>query len=106
MKLTDSGLVKATGSVKMALSDSYTKSDTARARVKISYRFVENDKAGSPAELVLIGDCLESPADEEGYHELLLTRSYQRIDFETAAYSADWSGRLAIIASDLQEVAS
>jgi hypothetical protein len=104
-KLADSGRVKAKGNIKISLADSYTKSDVARARIKISYRFVENDKAGTPADLILSGECIDVPADGEGYREIFLTRSYQRIEFETEPYSPDWSGRLSIVVTDLVEVA-
>jgi hypothetical protein len=101
-----SGAIRAEGKVTLSLSEAYkeahkdskgvSSSSRARARVRISYKFVEDGKAGESVPLSLTSSMITDGPNEDGYYDVELTTDYQKVDFESVAYSADWSGRLVV----------
>lgn len=96
--------IRAVGSVRLRLADRYTDADRALARVRIVYRFLEDDRAGEICPLALSSATQLSDPDEEGYFQVELTRDFLVIGFESEPYSPDWSGRLILKADVLQPI--
>ena len=84
------------GNVRIALADSYDKAEEVLARIRISYRFIEDERAGAECSLELSDDT-DSP-DEEGWVQVVVGRCETTIGVTSDAYPIDWSGRLGVAA--------
>lgn len=100
-EITEAGNVKASGTIRIALATNFTEAESAHARLKVTYRFLENDKSGDPVELMLSGSILQTDPDEDNFYSVTLSHEFQEINFVSCPYSADWSGRLSINVTDL-----
>ena len=95
--------VRVCGTVKVRLADAFDKADQAVARVRVSYRFLEDERAGEHCPLAFSGP-LGDP-DDDGWMELVVTRKFIEFSFESSFYESDWSGRLAVSAEVIRELA-
>ena len=100
----DASSISAKGRLKLCLADSYDAADRALVRVRIAYKFVEDGKAGESVPLSLTSSLIEGSPNDDGSYDVELTHAFQTVDFESAAYSPDWSGRLMVSARILKPV--
>lgn len=94
--------IRATGWVSLRLADHYTQADRAIVRVRIVYRFLEDDRAGEICPLEFRSPVPIGDTDEEGYFLIELGRDLAVINFTSQPYSPDWSGRLIFKADIVQ----
>jgi hypothetical protein len=102
--IPDSSSIRAEGKINLSLSDAYREADRALVRIRVSYRFVEDGKAGEAVTLNLVSSMLVHGSNDDGSFDVELTRDYQKIDFESAEYSPDWSGRLIVKAQIINPI--
>ena len=88
--------IRMTGSVKIRLADDYTEADRALARVKVSYRFMEDERAGEACVLSFHSPS-EQP-DDDGWIRLEVDRNLTELKFTSDPYDFDWTGRLTVSA--------
>lgn len=96
--------IKATGRIKLSLADVYEVADRALVRVRVAYKFVEDGKAGESVPLQLTSSLLHGTPNDDGSFDVELTKDRQTIEFESVAYSPDWSGRLMVSAKVLKPI--
>lgn len=88
--------IRVKGSVKVRLADHYTDADRAIARVKMAFRFMEDERAGEACPLTF--DPSIDPPDEQGWIRVEVDRKPTEISFTSEPYDLDWTGRLAVSA--------
>lgn len=98
------GAIRATGTVRLRLSDHYQESDIAIVRFRLVYRFLEDDRAGEICPLDIDSPVELGSPDEEGYHHVELGRDFIVMKFHSEPYSPDWSGRLILKANVTQPI--
>lgn len=96
--------IRAEGRIKLSLADVYEVADRALVRLRVAYKFVEDGKAGESVPLHLTGSLLEGTPNDDGSYDIKLTKDFQTIEFESVAYSPDWSGRLMVSARVLKPI--
>ncbi len=96
--------IKAKGRIKLSLADVYEAADRALVRVRVAYKFVEDGKAGESVPLDVTSSLLEGTPNDDGSYDVELTKDFQTIEFESVAYSPDWSGRLMVSAKVLKPI--
>jgi hypothetical protein len=96
--------IRAAGSVKLMLADSYKESDAVTAKVRVVYRFIEDGRAGEAALLRMHSDLFESEPDDDGFYRVELNRKFAVINLESEKYSPDWTGRLMVTVHILKPV--
>lgn len=104
--IADGVSIRAEGKINLSLSDSYQEADRALVRIRVGYRFVEDGKAGEVVPLNLTSSIFVHGSNDDGSFDVELTRDYQKIDFESADYSPDWSGRLIVKAQIIKPIGS
>jgi hypothetical protein len=83
--------------VDIALSDNFKDAEEAPSFVDLSFRFVEDDRAGESCELQITPpEGFIADAERPGRFYGVLTRDHQRFSLRSAPYSPDWSGRLLV----------
>ena len=100
----DASGISAKGRIKLSLADAYDVADRALVRIRIAYKFVEDGKAGEAVPMNLSSALFEGAVNDDGSYDVELTRDLQVVDFESAAYSPDWSGRLMVSARVLKPI--
>lgn len=88
--------LRVQGKVKVRLSDKFDKADRVVARVRVTYRFMEDERAGEHCPLTFSGAF--GDADEDGWMEMIVGRENTEFGFVSDYYALDWSGRLAVSA--------
>ena len=101
---SDATGISAKGRIKLSLADAYDVADRALVRIRIAYKFVEDGKAGETVSLNLSSALFEGAANDDGSYDVELTHDFQVVDFESATYSLDWSGRLMVSARVLKPI--
>ena len=90
------------GNVRISLAEAYDEADEVLARIRISYRFVEDERAGAECSLEL-SENVDSP-DEEGWVQVVVGRYETTIGIVSDAYPIDWSGRLGVLAEVVRPI--
>jgi len=96
--------IKAKGRIKLSLADVYETANRALVRVRVAYKFVEDGKAGESVPMEITSALLIGPQNDDGSFDVELTKDFQTIEFESVAYSPDWSGRLIVSAKVLKPI--
>lgn len=84
------------GAVKLRLADHYEVADRAAVRLRVSYRFMEDERAGEACNLAF-DDSIGVP-DDQGWVNVEVDRDMTEISFVSEPYDLDWTGRLAVSA--------
>ena len=92
------------GTARIKLSDQYTDSDIAEIKVRVNYRFMEDERAGEICPLTF--DNAPEPPDEDGWITLIASREPTELQFNSEYYDLDWTGRLAVSAEVIRPVES
>lgn len=100
----DESGISAKGRIKLSLADAYDTANRALVRIRIAYKFVEDGKAGGAVPMSLSSALFDGAANDDGSYDVELTRDFQVVDFESATYSPDWSGRLMVSARVLKPI--
>jgi len=94
--------LRVIGKVKIRLADKYEKADRAVARVRVSYRFMEDERAGEHCPLTFAGPLGDT--DEDGWMQVIVGRENLEFGFTSDRYESDWTGRLAVSAEIVREL--
>ena len=95
-------LQRLTGTAKVRLADSYIDSDHAEIKVRVSYRFMEDERAGEICPITF-HNAPDLP-DDEGWITFIASRQFMDLEFSSDYYELDWTGRLAVSAEVLRPV--
>ena len=92
-------LIRVSGTVVFSLSEHHV-GDDAMVEVSLSYRFIEDDRVGEPAALLIRPPDGSFVSVRDGVFRGKMERDqHVKFAFETEPYDADWSGRLVANAS-------
>ena len=82
------------GTARIKLSDQYTDSDNAEIKVRVNYRFMEDERAGEICPLTF--DNAPEPPDDDGWITLIASREPTELQFNSEYYDLDWTGALSV----------
>jgi hypothetical protein len=114
IKISNDGVEEALGGTELvfiadidiALSENFKDADEAPGFVDLSFRFVEDDRAGESCELQITPpEGFIADAERPGRFYGVLNKNHQRFSLRSAPYSPDWSGRL-LVSSAIENDAS
>lgn len=94
--------LRVQGKVRVRLSEKFDKADRVVARVRVTYRFMEDERAGEHCPLTFSGAV--GNADDDGWMEMNVGRENTEFGFVSDFYALDWSGRLAVSAEVVREL--
>lgn len=90
------GQVRMKGAVRLRLADHYEAADRAAVKLRVSYRFMEDERAGEACSLAF--EKLAAVPDDQGWIHVEVDRDMTEISFVSDPYDLDWTGRLAVSA--------
>lgn len=89
----DGSLIRMRAKVGFHLTENYTAGDTARVRLRIQYKFLEDNRVGEPCPVEVVIPQGFEERDGELHGELQRDRELV-VEALSASYSPDWTGQL------------
>ncbi len=95
-KALDNDLIELSGTAEISFSEHF-EGEQATVEVSISYKYLEEDRAGTAAEIVVAPPPgFTEPADSGRYAGILRRGDVAIFNFITDSYSTDWTGQLHV----------